>query len=68
LRSLNEQLQPAVENLRRQTEEQLGRCSQELNANAVLRRRDYAFCLHPEAELRSFLTRFLANDLGKQGE
>jgi hypothetical protein len=67
LRLLKEELQPAVEDQRREMAEQLIRCSKELKANAVLRRRDYAFCLHPEAELRSFLTRFLETDPGKQG-
>jgi hypothetical protein len=30
--------------------------SAEAAANAVLRRRDFAFCLFPEATLRPFLT------------
>jgi hypothetical protein len=60
LRSLNEQLRPALEERRQRAAEQLAACRRQLRANAVLRRRDYAFCLHPEAELRAFCTRMLA--------
>jgi hypothetical protein len=60
LQSLTEQLRPAVEDQRRRTREQLSRCQEELKANAVLKRRDYAFCLYPEAELRDFCTRVLS--------
>src|SRR5204862_6371291 len=34
----------------------LARCDHELAANEVLRRRDYAFCLYPEEQLRAFCT------------
>jgi hypothetical protein len=34
--------------------------AQELQADAILRRRDYAFCLFPEESLRPFCTRFLS--------
>jgi hypothetical protein len=33
----------------------LDQCDQEMRANDILRRRDYAFVLHPEETLRSFL-------------
>jgi hypothetical protein len=35
------------------------RCEQRRDSAAVLRRRDYAFCLYPEAQLRAFCTEFL---------
>jgi hypothetical protein len=34
-------------------------CDRRLQANAILRRRDYAFCLYPEATLRPSCDRFL---------
>jgi hypothetical protein len=37
----------------------LDRIDHELAANAVLRRRDYAFCLYPAEALRPFCTQFL---------
>ena len=60
LRSLTDQLQPAVEGRRREAAEALARCRLEVKANGVLRRRDYAFCLHPEEQLRAFCTRLLS--------
>ena len=39
--------------------EQLGLMERDLKANAVLRRRDYSFCLYPEEALRPFCTQFL---------
>jgi hypothetical protein len=38
---------------------ELARCERGLEANAVLRRRDYAFCLYPEDTLRPFLAQML---------
>ena len=35
---------------------ELTRCRRAVAANAVLQRRDYAFCLYPEATLRPFMT------------
>ncbi len=60
LQSLTEQLRPAVEGRRRLALRQLERARKQLEGNAVLRRRDYAFCLHPAEELRRFCTRFLS--------
>jgi hypothetical protein len=40
-------------------QEAVGRCAAEVRANAVLTRRDYAFCLYPADTLRDFLTSFL---------
>jgi hypothetical protein len=59
LQSLTEQLRPALAGRRQRVAEQLARCRAQQAANAVLRRRDYAFCLYPEEELRRFCTRFL---------
>lgn len=59
LRKLNSQLLPAVAAQVEQLRSQLARCEDELRANAVLHRRDYAFCLYPETELRPFCERFL---------
>jgi hypothetical protein len=39
--------------------EELAMTDRNLEANAVLRRRDYAFCLYPEETLRPFCTQFL---------
>jgi hypothetical protein len=59
LRDLNARLRAPLEARERELTEELGRCEEELKANAVLRRRDYAFCLYPESLLRSFLASFL---------
>ena len=60
LQSLTAQLRPAVAGRRDLARKQLARCRAQQQANAVLRRRDYAFCLHPEEELHAFCTRFLS--------
>ncbi len=39
--------------------DRVDRCRREVNANQILQRRDYAFCLYPEELLRGFLTAFL---------
>ena len=57
LTTLLRDLVPAEEIARR--EQQLQQCERELAANAILQRRDYAFCLYPEELLRPFCTRFL---------
>jgi hypothetical protein len=59
LRALTEQLRPWVSDRIRGLEEELALCEQQLWANLVLRRRDYAFCLYPESALRLFCTQFL---------
>jgi len=59
LRELNEQLHPYVAAREQTAAEELVRCDQQLAANEVLERRDYAFCLYPEARLRAFCARFL---------
>jgi hypothetical protein len=59
LRDLVESLRPAVQEQIEQTRQQLELCRRQVEANAILRRRDYAFCLYPESLLRPFCTRFL---------
>jgi hypothetical protein len=59
LRGLNELLWPWVTEQGRRAEEGLALCERRLRANALLRRRDYAFCLYPEETLRPFCTQFL---------
>jgi hypothetical protein len=60
LRGLTAQLRPLVAGRVRDLQHQHARCRHEVQANAVLQRRDYAFCLYPEALLRPLCTRFLA--------
>jgi hypothetical protein len=59
LRALNDLLRPWVAEPAGRLENELAVCDRQLQANAVLRRRDYAFCLYPEATLRPFCTQFL---------
>jgi hypothetical protein len=59
LRASNHQLRPFVVDRLRATRSHLAEGERQLQANAVLRRRDYAFCLFPEEILRPFVTRFL---------
>ncbi|HLJ94362.1 MAG TPA: hypothetical protein VKU02_14340 [Gemmataceae bacterium] len=62
LRELTEKLRPFVASQFRTLQEQQQRCAQELQANAVLERRDYPFCLYPETMLRRFCSQFLAEE------
>jgi hypothetical protein len=56
IRALNDQLSaPLVEEAAR-TRQRLAQVVEQLKANAVMRRRDYAFCLYPESVLRPFCT------------
>jgi hypothetical protein len=59
LRMLTEKLRAYVSGQLSTLEQELARCNRELQANAVLQRRDYAFCLYPETLLRNFCTQFL---------
>jgi hypothetical protein len=59
LRTLTQRLRPYVADCQGRLRRELERCAEQLESNAVLRRRDYAFCLYPEAALRAFCTRFL---------
>jgi hypothetical protein len=59
LRSLTERLRAPLQGRIRRLEDERARCEREVEANAVLRRRDYAFCLYPEEMLRPFCAQFL---------
>jgi hypothetical protein len=59
LRSLTEKLRGYVADRLGAQEQHIRRCDEELEANAVLERRDYSFCLYPEAMLRDFCTQFM---------
>jgi hypothetical protein len=62
LRSLTDQLRPFVADQESSLQQALARCERELQANAILQNREYAFCLYPESLLRPFCTRFLSNE------
>jgi hypothetical protein len=57
--ALTEALRPFVADQVPTAEAELARIRAEVSANGVLRRRDYAWVLYPEATLRPFLQRFL---------
>lgn len=59
LRRLTEELQPVVREGRQAIQAQLAGIDRELEANAILRRRDFAFCLYPGTLLRPFCEKFL---------
>jgi hypothetical protein len=59
IRELSSQLRQFVAGREGETESARNRCEQQLAANQVLERRDYAFCLFPQILLQEFCTRFL---------
>ncbi len=59
LRNVTLQMRAATAVPEEETRRQLDNCDRRLAANAVLRRRDYSFCLYPEETLRPFCTQFL---------
>jgi hypothetical protein len=59
IRTVTERLRSTVGDREAILRRQLELCDRQLQANAVLRRRDYSFCLYPEAVLRPFFTQFL---------
>jgi hypothetical protein len=59
LRELTEHLRQYTGDRERELSRELVRCEEEVRANALLQRRDYAFCLFPENALRSFCMGFL---------
>ena len=59
IRRLSDQLRRPLQDRERDLRAGLERCKKQLEANAVVQRRDYAFCLYPEAVLRPFCTQFL---------
>jgi hypothetical protein len=61
LKTLTQQLQRFTSAAERRTEHELRRCKFEVQLNAILQRRDYAFCLFPEGLLREFCGRLLSD-------
>jgi len=59
LRSATTVLRDPLKENEERLRQELAATDQRLEANAVLRRRDYAFCLYPEETLRPFCTQFL---------
>jgi hypothetical protein len=56
IRALNEQLAAPLADEAEIARQELRRIKEQVQGNAVLRRRDYSFCLYPEAVLRPFCT------------
>ncbi len=63
LRTLTERLRLHVAERARTVAEALTQVERQLQLNAVVERRDYAFCLYPEELLRPFCTQFLETAL-----
>jgi hypothetical protein len=59
LRKLNEQMQPFLADYAAQKQQRLAEVEAQVHANVITQRRDYAFCLFPEAKIRNFCTQFL---------
>ena len=59
IRGLSQRLRPLLAHSYQQAARQLGSVEQQLADNAVVQRRDFAFCLFPEEKLRSRFTPFL---------
>jgi hypothetical protein len=59
LRALNEKMWPFVADRKRDAQAHLAQVEAQLHANAILQRREYAFCLFPEQKLRGFYSQFL---------
>jgi hypothetical protein len=59
LRDLTEKLRPFVDEQARDLRTREAECERRVQANEVLRRRDYAFCLYPEGRLRDFCSQFV---------
>jgi hypothetical protein len=59
IRRLSGELRAPLEKRARDLHTEVDRCKKQLEANVVLRRRDYAFVLYPEEVLRPFCTQFL---------
>lgn len=64
-RLLTERLQPAVVRELNLAKSEAQRVTEEVAANDIICRRDFAFCLFPEAKLREFLTRWRHFDAGQ---
>jgi hypothetical protein len=59
LRALTGELRRPVQAREEQLRRELDHCRRQLQANAVIQRRDYSFCLSPADSLRPFCTSFL---------
>lgn len=59
LRAATEQMRALLDGREDELRQRLARCERAVRATAVLRRRDYAFCLYPTEQLRSFCSSFL---------
>jgi hypothetical protein len=59
LRQVNDRLRDSVTKTDGKLARELDSCERDLQANAVIQRRDYAFCLYPETQVRQFCSRFL---------
>jgi hypothetical protein len=59
LQQVKEEMRPLVAGRVPEVERELGQARAEMEANTVLRRRDYSWVLYPEETLRPFLQRFL---------
>ena len=59
LRAATAELRAPLSGREKELHQELERTDLALQTNAVLRRRDYAFCLFPEEALRPFCTQFL---------
>jgi hypothetical protein len=64
LQQVTEELRGFVAPTLQAKRDALQRINAEIHANAILKRRDYAFCLYPEALLRPFCRQFLAAGSG----
>jgi hypothetical protein len=60
LQQVTRKLRPFVDYSARDVDRELARAKTEVAANAVLRRRDFAWVLYPERKLREFLQQFLS--------
>lgn len=56
LQELNARLRPHVARQRQEAERDLRHARESLSVREMLRRRDYSFCLYPEAKLKAFCT------------
>jgi len=59
IRALNAELAPAVAERLAEAEAELARVQAQLASNALLRNRDWAYCIHPADSLRDFYRPFL---------
>jgi hypothetical protein len=60
LRRLNDRIRTRVADIEETAHRRARHISAEVAANAILRRRDYSFCLFPESSLRPFLTQTIS--------